>query len=80
MNEIYKILFTKQAFKDVKSLTPKLKTKLKAILSEVISKDPFYGKKLCGDLEGNYSYRLDLKNRIFFHVVKKKKNIFFFNA
>jgi len=72
----YEILFTKQAFKDVKSLTPKLKKKLKDILVEVIIEDPFCGKKLLGDLEGNYSYRLNLTDRIIYSVDKKKKRIY----
>lgn len=74
--KIYKILFTKQARKDVKSLSPKLKNKLKSILLEVISEDPYCGKKLLGDLEGNYSYRLDLKNRIVYSVDKKKNIVY----
>lgn len=68
----YQIFFTKQAFKDVKLLSPKLKNKLKSILLEVICKDPFCGKKLLGDLQGNYSYRLDLKNRIVYSIDKEK--------
>ena len=72
----YKILFAKQAIKDVKSLSPKLKIKLKAVLTEVILDDPFCGKKLLGDLEGNYSYRLDLKNRIVYSVDVKSKIIY----
>jgi mRNA interferase RelE/StbE len=76
LSKIYKILFTKQAFKDVQSLAPKLRAKLKAILSEAVCKDPLSGKKLCGDLNGNYSWRLDLKNRIVYSVDKKKKIIY----
>lgn len=72
----HKILFTKQALKDVKNLSPKLKTKLKSILLEIISEDPFCGKKLLGKLEGNYSYRLDLKNRIVYSIAEKKKIIY----
>jgi Txe/YoeB family toxin of toxin-antitoxin system len=72
----YEILFTKQALKDAKSLSPKLKNKLKSILLEIISEDPFCGKKLLGDLEGNYSHRLDLKNRIVYSVDKKEKIIY----
>lgn len=74
--EKYKILFTKQAVKDVNSISPKLKTKLKAILMEVISADPFCGKRLLGDLKGNYSYRLDLKNRIVYSVDKKQRAVY----
>lgn len=72
----YEILFTKQALKDVKALTPKLKSKLKAILVEVIAEDPFCGKKLLGDLSDNFSYRLDLKNRVVYSVDKKKKIVY----
>lgn len=72
----YEIFFTKQAVKDIKSLTPKLKLKLRAILSEVIAYDPFLGKKLLGDLEGNYSYRLSIRDRIIYNTDKKKKHIY----
>lgn len=74
--EKYKLLFSKQALKDVNSLSPKLKAKLKDILLEVISEDPQCGKKLLGDLEGNYSYRLDLKNRIVYSIDKKKRLVY----
>jgi len=60
----------------VRSLTPKLRAKLKAILSEVVGKEPFSGKKLYGDLEGNYSYRLDLKNRVVYSVDKRRRVIY----
>jgi len=76
MMKKYIIVFTKQAFKDVKSLSPKLKAKLKAILLEVISEDPFCGKKLLGDLHGNYSYRLDLKNRIVYSIDQEENIIY----
>ena len=72
----FEIFFTKQALKDIRSLSPKLKKKLKDILLEVVVNDPFCVKKLLGDLEGNYSYRLDLKNRIVYSVDKKKKMIY----
>lgn len=64
----YQIVFTKQAFKDVKSLSPKLKEKLKSMLQEVISENPFVGKNLLSEFKGNYSHRLDLKNRIVYSV------------
>ena len=72
----YKVLFTKQAVKDIKTLSPKLRGKLKAILTEVVALDPFCGKRLLGDLRGNYSYRLDLKNRTVYSVDKKKKTVY----
>lgn len=72
----YEIFFTKQALKDVKSLSPKLKSKLKNLLLEVISQDPYCGKKLLGELAGNYSYRLSLKDRVVYSVDKSKMRIY----
>ncbi|PIQ77236.1 type II toxin-antitoxin system mRNA interferase toxin, RelE/StbE family [Candidatus Peregrinibacteria bacterium CG11_big_fil_rev_8_21_14_0_20_46_8] len=72
----YNVLFTKQAMKDAKSLSPKLKKKLQDILMEVVLEDPSCGKKLVGDLKGNFSYRIDLKNRIVYSVDKKKKIVY----
>ena len=64
----YKIRFARRAEKDVKKLTPKLRHKLHEILSEVIARDPFQGKKLVGDLIGSYSYRLTYKDRIVYSI------------
>ncbi len=64
----YEIRFSKEAKKDVKRLSPKLRAKLKTILLEVITEDPFAGKKLLGDLAGNYSYRLTYKDRIVYSI------------
>lgn len=64
----YQILITHQAKKDIDKLTPKLKAKLRDILTEIISKNPFEGKKLIGDLAGNYSYRLSFKDRIVYSI------------
>lgn len=52
------------------------KKKLKSILLNIICEAPQCGKKLLGDLDGNYSYRLDLKNRIVYSFNKKKKIIY----
>lgn len=73
---MYTILFTKQALKDTQKLSPKLKQKLQEILIEIISKEPHVGKKLIGELAGNYSYRLDIKNRIIYSINRKKKIIY----
>ncbi|MFW6283124.1 MAG: type II toxin-antitoxin system RelE family toxin [Minisyncoccales bacterium] len=72
----YKVYYTKQAIKDIQSLTPKLKEKARQIINNVIAKDPSKGKRLLGDLEGNYSIRLNLKDRIVYSFDKKNKNIF----
>lgn len=72
----FKIEFTRQAVKDFKSLSPKLKAKLKDVLMNVLNEDPLIGKRLVGDLKGNFSYRLDLKNRIVYSVDLKRKIIY----
>ena len=72
----YQIRITHQAEKDIKKLTPKLKQKLYDILIEVIAKDPLQGKKLIGDLEGSYSYRLTYQDRIVYSINHQRKIIY----
>lgn len=69
----YKIQFTKEAFKDIKKLSPKLKKKAKDIISNQISEDPESGKRLVGDLTGFYSVRLSYKDRIVYSFSRKRK-------
>lgn len=64
----YEIRITRRAKKDIKKLSPKLKDKLYEILTEVISKDPYQGKKLLGDLAGSYSVRLTYQDRIVYSI------------
>ena len=72
----FEIFFTKQAKKDLSLLNPKLEKKLRKILLAVISKNPFIGKKLMGSLDGNYSYRLNIKDRLIYSVDKEKGKIY----
>ena len=37
---LYEVRLTKRAIKDIETLSPKLKTKLKMILDEIVSKTP----------------------------------------
>ncbi len=48
---LYEVRFTKEAKKDIAKLTPKLKQKLKTIIQDTISINPYAGKKLVGDHE-----------------------------
>jgi mRNA-degrading endonuclease RelE of RelBE toxin-antitoxin system len=64
----YEVRITRSAEKDIKKLSPKLKDKLYDILSEAIAKDPLIGKRLIGDLEGSYSYRLTFQDRIVYSI------------
>jgi mRNA interferase RelE/StbE len=72
----YEIRITKQAKKDIDKLTPKLKQKLRDVLIEIIAENPYEGKKLLGDLEGSYSYRLSYKDRIVYSIDEKKKIVY----
>ena len=66
--ERYLIEFTKQAQKDIKKLSPKLKSKLKDILRYKLSLSPESGKPLVGDLKGYYSWRLSFQDRIVYRI------------
>ncbi len=72
----YDVFFTRQALKDLKTLSPKLQKKLKEILKEVIAAHPHRGKKLLGEFGGNYSYRLSLKDRIVYSIDEPKKQVY----
>ena len=73
----YEIRITNTAQKDINTLTPKLKNKLKNILLEVIIKDPKkVWEKLIGDLQESYSYRLTFKDRIIYSIDEKNKIIY----
>jgi len=72
----YEIRFTKEAVKDIKKLSPKLKNKLKEIILNKISLEPYAGKKLIGDLSGFYSVRLSYKDRIIYSIDENKQIVF----
>lgn len=76
MMPAYEIKITKQAFKDIKMLSPKLKDKLKGILVNSIAENPFGGKKLIGELQGNYSFRLTFKDRIVYSIDETNKTVY----
>ena len=76
MSARWKVRFTKQARKDVESLSPKLKAKLRVILIEIIARNPYEGKKLLGDLAGSYAYRLSYKDRVVYSLDEKRRIIY----
>jgi mRNA-degrading endonuclease RelE of RelBE toxin-antitoxin system len=76
----YEIRFTKVAFKDVKNLSPKIQKKLKEIVSGQLAANPYIGKRLVGDLEGLFSLRLTLKDRIVYSVDEKNQIIYIHRA
>lgn len=63
----YKLIFSKQAKKDIEKLTPKLKEKARQVCL-LLSENPYMGKPLLGDLKGYYSIRLTYKDRIVYSV------------
>lgn len=72
----YKIRITRQARKDINSLTPKLKEKLRSILVHLIAENPYDGKKLLGDLAGSRSCRLTLKDRIIYSIDEDRRIVY----
>lgn len=72
----YEIRITRQARKDVETLTPKLRRKLRDILVHLIAEDPYEGKRLLGDLAGSYSVRLSLEDRIVYSVDEARKIVY----
>ena len=73
---MYEIRFTKEALKDVKKLSPRLKSKLKDILERMISLEPYSGKKLVGQLKGFYSMRLSFHDRIVYTIDEEEKKVY----
>lgn len=79
-NGNYTIKFSKQAEKDkLKLKSSGLDKTAKSILTPMI-KDPFCYppsyEKLCGDLSGLYSRRINRQHRIVYEVNEEKKEIY----
>ena len=55
MKKPFALLVTRQAGKDIVRLAPRLREKLRAILTEVVAVNPYQGKRLVGDLAGYFS-------------------------
>jgi len=79
-SKLYDIIISHQAKKDISKFNQKQKIKLKEILMFVISKNPYEGKKLLGDLAGCYSYRLTLKDRVLYRIDEKTKTVYILRA
>ncbi len=77
---IYEIRFSRQAEKDIRKLTPKLRNKLKEILRNRIAVDPYAGKALVGDLKGCYSVRLSYQDRIVYAVEEERVIVYVLRA
>ena len=76
MSVRWEVRFTRQAKKDADRLSPRLRTKLRDVLVEVLSVNPYEGKRLLGDLSGSYSYRLTHKDRIVYSLDEERRIIY----
>jgi Txe/YoeB family toxin of toxin-antitoxin system len=76
----YEIIFSKQAHKDIKKLTPKLREKVKDIIRNRISINPYSGKALIGNMKGYYSIRLTYNDRIVYSIDNDKVAVFILRA
>jgi addiction module RelE/StbE family toxin len=76
----YEIRFTKEAVKDVKKLTPRLRKKLQTTATGQLHENPYAGKRLVGDLEGFYSLRLTHKDRVVYTIDEALKVVFVHRA
>ena len=76
----YEIRFTKEALKDIQKLSPKMTTKLKNIIENLISTEPHSGKKLIGQLKGFYSIRLTYQDQIVYSIDEENRTIYIHRA
>ncbi len=73
----WQVVYAKQALKDAKKLASAgLKEKAQELL-EVLKRSPFQNpppfEKLVGDLEGAYSRRINIQQRLVYEVFKKER-------
>jgi len=73
---VYEIRITRRAEKDIGKLIPKLRRTLHEVLSEVITRQPFQGKRLVGDLAASCSHRLTYKDRIVYSIDTTEKIVY----
>jgi Txe/YoeB family toxin of toxin-antitoxin system len=73
---MYKIIYTKQATKDIKNLKATNLDKKAKELIEIIKKNPFQNppryEALVGNLQGFYSRRINIQHRIVYQVIDEK--------
>jgi Txe/YoeB family toxin of toxin-antitoxin system len=78
--EQFEVQITRRAQKDIASLTPKLKKKLRDILINRVAQNPFDGKKLVGELKGYWSVRLTLKDRVVYSIDEENRIVYILRA
>lgn len=75
---VYSVIFTNKAQQDAKKLQERQKTKVKKLI-EIMKINPFQSppsfEKLRHDLEGKFSRRIDIHNRLVYEVLTEEKII-----
>ncbi len=76
---MYQIIYTKSAVKDIQKLkSAHLEKKAKALI-EIIKENPFKVpppyEKLVGNLQGMYSRRINITNRLVYEVLEQNKKV-----
>lgn len=76
---MYKIVYRKNAVKDIPKLkSVSLNDKVKSLI-EIIKLNPFQNpppyEKLVGDLQGAYSRRINFKHRLVYQIFEQEKII-----
>ena len=77
MGLVYKIVYRKQAEKDIQKLKENGLSQKARTLVEIIEKNPFQNpppyEKLMGDLQGAYSRRINIQHRIVYQIFEEQK-------
>lgn len=76
---IWRIIYTKQALKDVKKISASgLRLQAERLL-KILEENPYQNpppfKKLVGDLEGAYSRRINVQHRLIYEILDEIKII-----
>lgn len=76
---MYRIFFTKQAYKDIEKLKAvNLSQKAKSLV-DVLRENPFQNppqyEKLVGNLQGLYSRRINIQHRLVYQVIQEPVEI-----
>ena len=75
----YKVIYTKNAAKDISNLKAANLAKKAQHLIELIKENPFQNpppyEKLLGDLDGLYSRRINIQHRLVYEVLEDIKTV-----
>lgn len=76
---MYKIMYTKDAIKDIPKLKSAHLDKNTKTLIQIIKENPFKipppYEKLVGDLQGLYSRRINIKHRLVYEILEEDETI-----